>query len=119
MIRSIRVDNARLILSFEGIDRREDAALLRDAVVQMKKKFLPALRENEYYHWQIVGLDAVTSAGDKVGKVVEIMETESNDIFVVRGSCGEFLIPAVKAMVAAIDLDAGTITINPIEGLLG
>jgi 16S rRNA processing protein RimM len=117
-IRSFRSDKDSLILAFEGIDRREDASRLRDAVIQIQKKFLPPLQENEYYHWQIIGLKVITAAGEIVGEVTDIMETGTNDIYVVQGAGREVLIPAVKDMVSAIDLDAGTVTITPIEGLL-
>jgi len=76
------------------------------------------LRENEFYHRQIIGLVAITSEGREIGKVVEIMETGSNDVYVVRGQGKEYLIPAVKDVISSVDLDSGTITIIPIEGLL-
>ena len=117
-LRSLRHDKGFLIASFEGIDRREDAALLRDAVIHLQKKLLPALSKNEYYHWQIIGLTVITDQGITLGKVVEIMETGSHDVFIVQGSGKEFLIPAVKDMVSSIDLEAGMITISPIDGLL-
>ena len=107
-----------MILSFEGVDSRKDAALMRNAVLQIQENCLPALHENEYYHWQIIGLRVITAEGNEVGKVVEIMETRSNDVYVVWGSGREFLIPAIKDAVSSIDLDAGLIVINPIEGLL-
>jgi len=77
------------------------------------------LRENEFYHRQIIGLVAITSEGREIGKVVEIMETGSNDVYVVRGQGKEYLIPAVKDVISSVDLDSGTITIIPIDGLLG
>lgn len=76
------------------------------------------MRENEFYHRQIIGLVAITSEGREIGKVVGIMETGSNDVYVVRGQGKEYLIPAVKDVISSVDLDSGTITIIPIEGLL-
>lgn len=76
------------------------------------------MRENEFYHRQIIGLLAITSEGREIGKVVGIMETGSNDVYVVRGQGKEYLIPAVKDVISSVDLDSGTITIIPIEGLL-
>jgi len=62
---------------------------------------------------------AITTEGREIGKVVEIMETGSNDVYVVRGQGKEYLIPAVKDVISSVDLDSGTITIIPIDGLLG
>ncbi|GAI30250.1 unnamed protein product, partial [marine sediment metagenome] len=43
---------------------------------------------------------------------------ESNDNYVVKGSEGEVLIPAIEDVVKSIDLNKGCIIIEPIEGLL-
>ena len=117
-IRSIRNDRGFLIVFFEGVDSRSEAALLRNAVIEMGEKDLPALPENEYYHRQIIGLAVITSEGNEIGRVTEIMETGSNDVYIVKGQGKEYLIPAIKDIVTHIDLASGTITITPLHGLL-
>ena len=92
--------------------------MLRNAVIEMGEKDLPALPENEYYHRQIIGLAVITSEGNEIGRVTEIMETGSNDVYIVKGQGKEYLIPAIKDIVTHIDLASGTITITPLHGLL-
>ena len=60
----------------------------------------------------------ITSEGREIGRVAEILETGSNDVYVVRGQGKEYLIPAIKDIISRIDLRSGTIIITPMEGLL-
>ena len=114
----MRRDGVALIISFEGISNRAEAALLRKAVIEVQGNDLPALPENKFYHRQILGLVVVTSEGKKIGQITEIIETGSNDVYVVKGSEKEYLIPAIKDVISCIDLSSGTITITPMKGLL-
>lgn len=79
---------------------------------------LPELGEHQYYYHQIIGLSVVTPDGEMIGRVTEIMETPGNEVYVVQGTDKEYLIPAVKPIIASIDLNTGTMTITPIDGLL-
>jgi 16S rRNA processing protein RimM len=60
----------------------------------------------------------ITSEGKEIGRVAEIMETGSNDVYVVRGQGKEYLIPAIKDVILSVDLWSGAIIITPMEGLL-
>ncbi|WP_298440299.1 ribosome maturation factor RimM [Geobacter sp.] len=78
----------------------------------------PPLPEGEYYWCDLIGLSVVCDDGTFLGRVAEIISTGSNDVYVVRGTGREYLIPAVEEIVVAIDLAAGTLTVSPPEGLL-
>lgn len=60
----------------------------------------------------------ITSEGKEIGMVAEIMETGSNDVYVVRGQGKEYLIPAIKDVILSVNLGSGAIIITPMEGLL-
>ncbi|MBI5074091.1 MAG: 16S rRNA processing protein RimM [Nitrospirae bacterium] len=117
-IHSIRTDREFLIISFHGISDRQEASRLRNAMIEVDASMLPGLAKNEYYYHQIIGLSVVTADGTMIGRVTGIMETPGNELYVVQGKDKEHLIPAVKQIVADIDLNTGTITITPIDGLL-
>lgn len=117
-IDSIRSDREFLIIAFQGITGRDEAAVLRNAMIEVDPLLMPKLGNNEYYYHQIIGLSVVTASGEMIGRVTEIMETPANEVYVVQGNDREYLIPAVKSVIADIDLDAGTMTITPLDGLL-
>jgi len=76
------------------------------------------LPEGQLYHHQIIGLQVRTTRGEYIGDIVDIITGKSNDNYIVRGDKGEILIPAIEDVIQSIDLDAGIVTIEPIEGLL-
>jgi len=75
------------------------------------------LEEGEYYCHQIEGLHAVTTEGERLGRVTEVLATGANDVYVVRGSQGELLLPAVKDVILRVDLEAGVLVVRLPEGL--
>jgi 16S rRNA processing protein RimM len=50
--------------------------------------------------------------------VVDILTTGSNDVYVVKGTEGEFLVPAIEDVIVSVDLEKGRLTITPMEGML-
>jgi 16S rRNA processing protein RimM len=105
-------------LKIAGIDTREEAQLLRGAYLQAREKDLEPLPEGEYYRFQLVGLTVRGLDGTELGRVVDVLSTPENDVYVVKGSHGEVLIPAVDDVVRGIDLSKGVISVEIIPGLL-
>ena len=105
-------------LKISGVDTREEAMLLRGAYLQALERDLKPLPAGEYYRFQLVGLAVRSLDGRDLGRVVDVLSTPQNDVYVVEGSHGEVLIPAVDDVVRTIDLAAGVITIDLIPGLL-
>ena len=105
-------------LKITGVDTRQDAQQLRGAYLQAPEEDLKPLPEGEYYRFQLIGLAARSVDGRELGRVVEVLSTPENDVYVVKGPDGEVLIPAVDDVVQDIDLTDGTISIEIIPGLL-
>jgi 16S rRNA processing protein RimM len=76
------------------------------------------LPDHTYYRDQIVGLRVVTTAGETLGTITEILVTGSNDVYVVRDEQRETLIPALKEIVREVDVTGGRMVIDPVDGLL-
>ena len=91
---------------------------LKGSDVFIDKKELAALPDEEYYWFDLEGLDVYTKDGDFIGIIKEIFSTGSNDVFVVKNGKKESLIPGTKEVVLSIDKTSGKMVINPIEGLL-
>jgi len=103
------------ILRLAALDNPEEAAELRGERVWADLTALPALPENEYYHYQLLGLDVADESGKTLGRLSEIIETGANDVYVVRGPAGEVLLPAIDGVILTVDLEAGTMTVRPQE----
>lgn len=113
-----RYQGKTLLIKLQGVNSRNDAAELQGAVLETPSSESPDLPSGTFYHYQIVGLNVWTSDGRELGKVADIITTGSNDVYVVQTSDGEVLIPATPDVVTKVDMEAGTITIEPINGLL-
>jgi len=102
------------LVSLEGIEDRTAAEALRGAQLLVREDDSPALPEGVYYTHQIIGLQVVTTDGRELGPVTDVIETGANDVYATAAA----LIPAIKQVIRKIDLQAGTMLIEPMPGLL-
>jgi len=108
----------QVIIQLDGIDSVKEAEKLRGQQVEIHHSQAYILPEGQYYHFQLIGLEARTTRGELLGNVTQILDTPGHDIYVISGTKGEILIPAIDDVVTAIDLSQGYLVIEPIEGLL-
>jgi 16S rRNA processing protein RimM len=112
-----RFQRGRLILKVEGIDDRSTAEELRGSAVDVLLEDAVPLPDGEYYWQQIIGLTVVDAARHALGRVVEILRTGANDVYVVSDENREILVPAIKDVVRLIDLEAGQMVVDLPPGL--
>jgi 16S rRNA processing protein RimM len=117
-IESCRPHKQHLVVKLATIDSVEDAERLRGQDLTIPRSELYPLPEGQYYTFQIIGLDVLTTEGQYLGQVTDIMAMASNDVYIVEGKRGEVLIPAIEDVVKSIDLKKGEMVIEAIEGLL-
>ncbi len=108
----------KVTVKFSSVDSIEDAERLRGQPIEIHHSQLQPLPEGQYYHFQLIGLEVLTTEGELLGNITEILTAASNDNYVVTGAKGEFLIPAIDDVVKSIDLNQGQMIIEPIAGLL-
>ncbi len=97
-----------VVVRLAGVEDRDAALALIGAEIAVDRTLLPPAGEGEYYWSDLMGLEVVTPAGVKLGRVHHLMETGANDVLVVRGE-RERLIPFIDQVVLEVDLDAGFI----------
>ena len=102
------------LIKFDGVNDRTEAEKLHGAMVCITAEESPVLPEGEYYEYQILGLQVVTTKGIELGPVTQIIRTGANDVYATK-VC---LIPAIPDVIKDIDLDAGRMVIEAIPGLL-
>ncbi len=113
-----RGHDRQLIIRFEGFGTPEEAGRLRNLHVYVQASSLPKLPEGEYYHHQLIGLQAVDEAGQTLGILTEILETGANDVYVIRTpDAKELLLPAIEDVILAVELEKGVVRVRPPEYL--
>ncbi|SFN69581.1 16S rRNA processing protein RimM [Izhakiella capsodis] len=108
-----------IIIKVKGFDDRDAAALLTNCEVVVDANSLPPLEEGDYYWKDLMGCKVVTSKGYELGKVVDMMETGSNDVLVVKANLKdafgvkERLIPFLnEQVIKKVDLATGFIEVD-------
>jgi len=107
-----------VVLALHGVESRTAAEELRGSLIQIREDEVQPLPDGTFYHHQILGLIAWTPQGRRLGAIEEILETGSNDVYVVRNGGSEILIPSTSDVVMSIDLQSGKMIVQAIPGLL-
>jgi 16S rRNA processing protein RimM len=118
---SAKVQNEKqVVIRLEGVTKIEQAELLRGYNVSVPVGEVVELPDDEYYVFQIIGLEVYSLADEYVGRVINVLNYPANDVYVVRGplSKNDVLIPAVKDIVKKIELEEKRITVDLLEGLI-
>jgi len=119
-VRAVRPHSGALLVRFDEVADRTAAEALGGAVLyaDVPDDERPDDAE-EFYDWQLVGLDAWTPTGDPIGEVADVLHLPGQEVLVIRKPSGdEAMIPFVRALVPAVDVDAGTVIIDDRPGLL-
>ena len=112
-----RVHKGCLLLKLRGVDDMNAALALKGKTVTVRREDVP-LPEGGYFDEELAGLTARDAeTGEEIGKIVEVLTYPAHKIYAVRGGKDEYLVPAVPAFIAAIDVPGGTVDIHMMEGL--
>ena len=112
-----RWHNQILLLSFAGINDRNQVEALRDQLLYAEVD-TNSTEPGEYHFQQLIGSQVVLPDGSNLGLVSEVVQLPGQDLLSVASQKGEVLIPMVKQIIISIDVDKKLIKINPPEGLL-
>lgn len=112
-----RVQKNMVIAKLEGIDTPEEAEKLRNKVLFMHRDDLE-LDDDTYFIQDLIGVEAKDAdSGFVYGKIIDVMQTGANDVYIIKGEDKEYLIPAIADVVVSTDIDGNIMLIRPLEGL--
>ena len=108
-----------LIGHLSGIGDRNQAEAARGLRLYLDRAVLPPTGEDEYYHADLIGLDAVLSDGTPIGPVRAVHDYGAGDTLeIARAEAPPLMVPFTRAVVPSVDLAAGRLVIDPPPGLL-
>ncbi|UTD27179.1 ribosome maturation factor RimM [Bradyrhizobium sp. WD16] len=109
-----------LVATLKGVASRTDAEGLNGLELYVPRERLPAPEEGEYYHADLIGLEAVSDAGAPLGRVIAMHNFGAGDIIEIAPPRGaSLLLPFTDAVVPTVDIAGGRIVVVPpgeIEG---
>lgn len=104
-----------LLVTLKGINHRDQADVLRGSAVHVFRDDLEQPAEGEFFHGDLVGLEARTADGRRLGVVEEVWSTGPVPNLCIRDGKEELLVPFADDFVTKVDLESKTIEIVPPE----
>lgn len=101
----------QLIARIEGVADRNAAETLRGVELLADATLLPESAEDEFYHHELIGLEAVLEDGTRIGTVVNIANFGAGDILEIKTAEGEMMLPFCAPFAGAIQNGKITITL--------
>ena len=117
----VKSHHKTILVAFEGVSNRNQAEELVGLELFVARESLAVLEEGVYYWSDIIGLSVFTLENEYLGRVASVIQTGSNDVYVVKNEQGqdpaEILVPALEWVVREIDVDRKVMRVDLPEGL--
>jgi len=107
-----------VILKLKGVDTMNDAEKLRQLYIKVGRWDAVRLPKDTFFICDIVDSEVFDIHGELLGKLYDVLQTGSNDVYVVKNDTKEILIPALKTVVKEINLQNKKIIVDLPEGLI-
>lgn len=117
-VENVKFLSNTVVVKLKGVDTEEAANKLRNYYMKVDRNSAVKLPKHTYFICDLIDLEVYDEKGSLLGTVKDVLQTGSNDVYVVRGSGKEILIPALKEVVKEVDLWNGKIIVELPEGLI-
>lgn len=109
-----------VIVKFKEYDDINQVERFRGNILTVPREEAIELNPGEFYVQDMIGLTIVDEEDHKLGTLVDVIQTGANDVYEMKREEGgeNVLIPAIKQCILNVDLDANTMRIHVMEGLL-
>ena len=116
-LKELKWYNDQAVVFLEGIDDRDAAESLVKAILWVDEaQDSRPVEEDAWYDYQLIGL-TVRRNGHAVGTIARVDHFPAQDLLIIDTGDAEVLVPFVKAIVTRVDIEAGTMDIDPPIGL--
>ena len=118
-IEEVKYHKDMVLIKFKGIDKVEQAEMLRNSYLTVSRDSVEKLEEGRYYIVDLLGLEVYTDEQILLGTLEDIFNTGSNDIYVVKDKQGkQILLPAIQDVIKQIDIENKKIIVHLLPGLI-
>jgi 16S rRNA processing protein RimM len=118
-LQSARFHQTYILLQLKGLNDRDEVDALRGYYVMVDLDHAVPLDEDEFYLYELIGLTVRTEDGVELGKIVEVMETGANDVYIINSPAyGQLLVPAHDQTLVEIDLENQYVIMDLPDGIL-
>ena len=100
-----------ITVKLAGVEDRDQAIALRGSQICVPRSELPRRDDKDFYRADLIGCEALTPSGDRLGVVQHFVETPAQALMVIRGD-REYWIPAVPKYLRRVDLQARRVIVD-------
>jgi 16S rRNA processing protein RimM len=112
-VQHVREAKDHLVATFKGVCTRDEAERLNGLELYVPRERLPETDDDEYYHADLIGLAAVTTTDQPLGKVVAIHNFGAGDIIEIAPPQGAtMMLPFTNAVVPTVDIAGGRVIVE-------
>lgn len=119
-VEGIRSVKNTVLVQFENYDDINQVEKFKGREVYYLRNDYEALEEGVYYVVDLIGLKVIDRTRGEVGVLEDVLKNTAQDLYVIKRNDGKgvFFMPAVPAFLDKVDLNAGEIHVNLIDGLI-
>ena len=118
-IETSRLSKTVYVCRIKGLRDRNEAEALNGVKLYIDRDQLPELDEEEFYHSDLIGLEARLEDGTQLGSIVGIPDFGAGDLLDIAPKKGKgFYLPFTLAVVPHVNVSEGYVTVVPPEGWL-
>lgn len=99
-----------VILKFKGFDKVDQVEQFKGAKLYLPKEELPRLQEDEFYAFELIGMEVITDKGKRLGEVEDIRDLGVYDALVLKS--GNLIIPFVSDIILDVNRERGEIIVK-------
>ena len=113
----VRLHAGAALMRLQGISTPESVEQFRGFPLRIPGADARPLAANEYFLYQVIGLEVFDEGGHRLGRVADVMETGANDVLVIAPEDGgaDMLLPSVPEVIIAMEPEAGRIVVRPLR----
>ncbi|RLC46040.1 MAG: 16S rRNA processing protein RimM [Candidatus Cloacimonadota bacterium] len=83
-IEKVKYEHNKIFIKFKNVNNKIQSASLYKAKIMIEPKYLHPLPDDEYYQFQLIGLDAVNEDNKHIGIVIDYIENKIYDFILIE-----------------------------------
>ncbi|MBO6062082.1 MAG: 16S rRNA processing protein RimM [Clostridia bacterium] len=100
-----------VVIKLEGIETPEQAEFLRGLYLCVDREHAVKLPKGVYFVADMIGCEVFSTDGSFLGRVTDVLETNANDVYVIRGE-RRLMVPALKKLLNTVDVGSKRIVLD-------
>lgn len=118
-IEEVKYHKNLVLVKFKGIEDINMAEKYKGCYIKIKREDARKLPKDTYFIADLIGISVYDDAGNLLGKVDDIFNNKSHDIYVIKDDLGkQILLPSTREVIKDVDVDNGKIIVHLIDGLV-